>query len=37
MIQYLAEAFPFFYYQESALGVFEVYFGNWWDRAYLDA
>ncbi|WJI91465.1 hypothetical protein [Weissella viridescens] len=34
LIQYLAEAFPFFYYQESALGVFEVYFGNWWDRAY---
>ncbi|MBM7616628.1 rubrerythrin [Weissella uvarum] len=34
LIAYLSEVFPFFYYQESNLGVFELYFGNWWDRAY---
>lgn len=34
LIAHLADVFPFFYYQESALGVFHVYFGNWWDRAY---
>jgi hypothetical protein len=32
LIAYLAEKFPFFFYEESELGVFQLYFGNWWDR-----
>lgn len=32
LIAYLAEKFPFFYYEETHLGVFELYFGNWWGR-----
>lgn len=32
LINYLSEKFPFFYYEETKLGVFQLYFGNWWDR-----
>lgn len=32
LIQYLSEKFPFFFYEETQLGVFQLYFGNWWDR-----
>ncbi|MDR3189872.1 MAG: hypothetical protein LBT80_01550 [Lactobacillaceae bacterium] len=32
LIEYLEEHFPFFYYEEDELGVYQVYFGNWWDR-----
>ncbi|MCT8398746.1 hypothetical protein [Weissella cibaria] len=32
LIQYLSEKFPFFYYEETQLGVFQLFFGNWWDR-----
>ncbi|MCW0952504.1 hypothetical protein OIT44_00135 [Weissella ceti] len=32
LIAYLSEKFPFFYYEETHLGVFELYFGNWWGR-----
>ena len=32
LIAYLSEKFPFFYYEESQLGVFQLFFGNWWDR-----
>ena len=32
LITYMAEQFPFFYYEETQLGVFQLYFGNWWDR-----
>jgi hypothetical protein len=32
LIAYLSEKFPFFYYEETHLGVFEMYFGNWWGR-----
>lgn len=32
LIDYLAVEFPFFYYKESEKGVFEIFFGNWWDR-----
>ncbi|CAH0417094.1 exonuclease SbcC [Periweissella fabaria] len=39
LIAYLSEAFPFFYYKEIDEGVYQIYFGNWWDRrnfGYLD-
>lgn len=39
LIAYLSVAFPFFYYKEIDEGVYQVYFGNWWDRrnfGYLD-
>jgi len=32
LVTYMAEHFPFFYYEETQLGVFQLYFGNWWDR-----
>ncbi|MCM0582760.1 hypothetical protein H9L19_04985 [Weissella diestrammenae] len=32
LIAYLSEKFPFFYYEEDARGVYQLYFGNWWDR-----
>ncbi|MDR3241283.1 MAG: hypothetical protein LBT37_03830 [Lactobacillaceae bacterium] len=32
LIEYLSEKFPFFYYEEDARGVYQLYFGNWWDR-----
>jgi len=32
LITYLSEKFPFFYFEETHLGIFEVYFGNWWGR-----
>lgn len=32
LIQYLSEKFPFFYYEEDTRGVYQLYFGNWWDR-----
>lgn len=32
LISYLSQTFPFFYYEETQLGVFQLYFGNWWDR-----
>lgn len=32
LISYLSKTFPFFYYEETQLGVFQLYFGNWWDR-----
>ncbi|MCZ9311288.1 hypothetical protein PAF15_04850 [Weissella koreensis] len=32
LIQYLSERFPFFYYEEDTRGVYQLYFGNWWDR-----
>lgn len=32
LIAYLSAKFPFFYYEETHLGVFELYFGNWWGR-----
>lgn len=32
LIDYLSDRFPFFYYEEERLGVFRLYFGNWWDR-----
>lgn len=39
LISYLSVAFPFFYYKEIDEGVYQIYFGNWWDRrnfGYLD-
>lgn len=39
LIAYLSKTFPFFYYKEIDEGVYQVYFGNWWDRrnfGYLD-
>lgn len=39
LIAYLSVAFPFFYYKEIDEGVYQIYFGNWWDRrnfGYLD-
>ena len=32
LINYLSQAYPFFYYEEYQLGHFRIYFGNWWDR-----
>ncbi|PWG00940.1 exonuclease SbcC [Levilactobacillus bambusae] len=32
LIDYLGHTYPFFYYDEFALGQFHIYFGNWWDR-----
>lgn len=32
LIDYLAHEYPFFYYEETQLGEFQIYFGNWWDR-----
>ncbi|WP_057756110.1 hypothetical protein [Weissella kandleri] len=32
LIEYLSEKFPFFYYEEETHGVYQLYFGNWWDR-----
>jgi hypothetical protein len=32
LILYLAKEFPFFFYEEKELGVFTLYFGDWWDR-----
>ncbi len=32
LIEYLQEKFPFFYYEEDELGVYQLQFGNWWDR-----
>ncbi|CAM3106649.1 exonuclease SbcC [Lactiplantibacillus plajomi] len=32
LIDYLAREYPFFYYEETHLGEFQIYFGNWWDR-----
>lgn len=34
LVQYLAQRFPFFFYEEAKAGVFQLYFGNWWDRRY---
>lgn len=32
LVKYLAQRFPFFFYEEIKVGVFQLYFGNWWDR-----
>ena len=32
LIDYLAHEYPFFYYEETQPGEFQIYFGNWWDR-----
>ncbi|ANZ63853.1 exonuclease SbcC [Secundilactobacillus paracollinoides] len=32
LIEYLGKTYPFFYYDETAEGQFDIYFGNWWDR-----
>lgn len=32
LIAYLREVFPFFYFEETAVGQFQIYFGNWWGR-----
>ncbi len=32
LIEYLQEKFQFFYYEEDELGVYQLQFGNWWDR-----
>ncbi|WP_311407044.1 exonuclease SbcC [Liquorilactobacillus uvarum] len=32
LIAYLHETYPFFYFEQTSLGHFQFYFGNWWDR-----
>lgn len=32
LIAYLREIYPFFYFEETAVGQFQIYFGNWWGR-----
>lgn len=32
LINYLNEMYPFFYFEETAPGNFQFYFGNWWGR-----
>ncbi|MFT9097256.1 exonuclease SbcC [Liquorilactobacillus sp.] len=32
LLAYLAETYPFFYFEQIDLGKFQFYFGNWWDR-----
>lgn len=32
LIAYLSEKFPFFFYEETEVGVFHLFFGDWWDR-----
>ncbi|MCP0886437.1 exonuclease SbcC [Ligilactobacillus sp. WILCCON 0076] len=32
LIAYLKEKYPFFYFEEIAIGQFQIYFGNWWGR-----
>ncbi|GAB6091895.1 exonuclease SbcC [Furfurilactobacillus curtus] len=32
LLAYLKQTYPFFYFEESDQGHFEIYFGNWWDR-----
>ena len=32
LIKYLNEMYPFFYFEETAPGNFQFYFGNWWGR-----
>ncbi|MHA8262905.1 hypothetical protein ACYATO_04160 [Lactobacillaceae bacterium Melli_B3] len=32
LIDYLGNAYPFFYYNEYQFGRFRIYFGNWWDH-----
>lgn len=32
LLAYLAETYPFFYFEQVDLGRFQFYFGNWWDR-----
>ncbi len=34
LINYLSKEFPFFFYEENEKGIFEIYFGNWWDRRF---
>lgn len=32
LIEYLKQKYPFFYFEKTALGKFQFYFGNWWGR-----
>ena len=32
LINYLHQIYPFFYFEETAPGNFQFYFGNWWGR-----
>lgn len=32
LINFLNESYPFFYFEETAPGNFQFYFGNWWGR-----
>lgn len=32
LLAFLAETYPFFYFEQIDLGKFQFYFGNWWDR-----
>lgn len=32
LLAFLKETYPFFYFEQTALGQFQFYFGNWWDR-----
>ncbi|MFT9451355.1 exonuclease SbcC [Liquorilactobacillus ghanensis] len=32
LLSYLKETYPFFYFQQTGLGNYQFFFGNWWDR-----
>ncbi|KRL04242.1 hypothetical protein FD46_GL001364 [Liquorilactobacillus oeni DSM 19972] len=32
LLAYLHETYPFFYFEQVKKGLFQFYFGNWWDR-----
>ncbi len=32
LIDYLCEMYPFFYFEETAVGQYQFFFGNWWGR-----
>ncbi|MCZ0891828.1 exonuclease SbcC [Ligilactobacillus saerimneri] len=32
LIAYLNQVYPFFYFEQTGLGQFDFYFGNWWGR-----
>ncbi|KRL84072.1 hypothetical protein FC32_GL001348 [Ligilactobacillus apodemi DSM 16634 = JCM 16172] len=32
LIDYLYEMYPFFYFEETGIGQFQFFFGNWWGR-----
>jgi hypothetical protein len=32
LLSYLKETYPFFYFEQTGLGAYQFFFGNWWDR-----